>query len=213
MKGMIIGVIAGVIGAAVWAALAYFTGYEIGWLAWGIGAVVGAAMATNENRNTMTGVIAAVITIVAITGGKFLAVEASISHEKGIIIEELESDINIENSEYVISWIADEIVEEKLENGETVDFPAGVEAGFASAKEDYPSHIWVLAEEEWDSMTDDEQNKYREDIRQASYANINEVGNYYRQEGFKASFGFMDAIFFALAIGTAFKIGSGAGPA
>jgi hypothetical protein len=36
------GAVAGLIGAAIWAAIGYFSGLEIGWIAWGIGMLVGA---------------------------------------------------------------------------------------------------------------------------------------------------------------------------
>ena len=38
------GVVAGSIGALIWAAIAYFTGYEVGWVAWGVGGLVGSRL-------------------------------------------------------------------------------------------------------------------------------------------------------------------------
>jgi phosphate/sulfate permease len=73
VKGIIGGLIAAVIGAGVWAAIAYFTGYEIGWIAWGIGALVGfvAAKAAGDDAGDGLGIVAAVIAVLAILGGKY----------------------------------------------------------------------------------------------------------------------------------------------
>lgn len=55
--------IAAVVGAGTWAAISYYTGYEIGWIAWGIGAVIGyAAVATGGNGPIMATVCALIAT-------------------------------------------------------------------------------------------------------------------------------------------------------
>ena len=82
-------------GAAVWAGIAYFAGYEVGWVAWGIGALVGVAVRFAskpdvsytgdaaedairelhaESDQIGPGSIAAAIAIVAVLVGKYLAV-------------------------------------------------------------------------------------------------------------------------------------------
>ena len=40
-RGIIGGALGGLIGAVIWAGISYFTGYEIGWIAWGVGGMVG----------------------------------------------------------------------------------------------------------------------------------------------------------------------------
>jgi hypothetical protein len=70
MKGIFAGIIAGIAGALVWAIVAYFTGFEIGWLAWGVGALVGAAVAWGSEGTQTTGVVAVIITVIAIIAGK-----------------------------------------------------------------------------------------------------------------------------------------------
>ncbi len=75
MKGIIAGVIAGFAGALVWAAIVVFAGFEIGWLAWGIGAAVGGAVAWGSEGTPAMGVAAVVISVLAIAGGKYFSVE------------------------------------------------------------------------------------------------------------------------------------------
>lgn len=69
-----------VVGAAVWALIAYLTEYEIGWIAWGIGAGAGGAAVAVGGRGAPVAVSAAVLSLVAIFGGKYAAVYSSLPH-------------------------------------------------------------------------------------------------------------------------------------
>jgi len=75
------GVIAALVGALAWAALAYFSGYEVGYLAWGIGLAVGFAIARLGGHGTATGATAAVLTVLAIFSGKLLATQVLVEKE------------------------------------------------------------------------------------------------------------------------------------
>src|SRR6185503_20496968 len=44
------GILVGIPAAVVWALIAYLTGYEIGWVAWGVGALVGYAVAKSAHE-------------------------------------------------------------------------------------------------------------------------------------------------------------------
>lgn len=82
-KGVIFSAIGAAVGAAVWVVVVNFTGYEIGWIAWGLGFAAGAGMAFGheDNDGTMAGIIAGAISILGIVGAKF------------VIFEQLKSDI------------------------------------------------------------------------------------------------------------------------
>ncbi len=68
------GAIAGAVaGAAVWAAITYFTGYEIGYVAWGIGAAVGGGAALLGGEGATSGLVCAVLALAAILLGKIAA--------------------------------------------------------------------------------------------------------------------------------------------
>lgn len=64
-------------GAMLWAAIAIMTGYEIGWIAWGVGIGAGAGMAvahhiSDKIDDLLGGVIASVWAIVGILAAKFV---------------------------------------------------------------------------------------------------------------------------------------------
>lgn len=204
MKGLTAGIVAGLAGAFAWALIAYFTGFEIGYLAWGIGALVGAAVGWGTKGTPTNGVIAVAISIVAIMGGKFMAVQFSISNE----METIDQDIalQMENEEFILSWLAGGIIYEIQEQGNTVQWPAGVDPDEASAKEDFPPEIWNATETVWAEMTDDEKEEFRGDVKDQINANIQVIAAMASKEGFLSSFGLFDAIFFFLAIGTAYKV-------
>lgn len=68
-------IIAGVIGALVWGGISFATGYEIGYVAWGIGFLVGFGVVLTGGGSPMAGIMSAVVALLAILGGKALAVK------------------------------------------------------------------------------------------------------------------------------------------
>ena len=66
---------------AVWAGISYAINAEIGWIAWGIGFVVGfyGAWRVKTRKVLRPGVTAAVIAIVAVLAGKYLAIHLLVS--------------------------------------------------------------------------------------------------------------------------------------
>lgn len=80
------GGIAALIGAAIWAAIGYFTEREIGWIAWGVGGLVGFAVAAGSQgfAGPTTGIGAAVMSAFSILLGKFLIVRLVVANILGI---------------------------------------------------------------------------------------------------------------------------------
>lgn len=73
---VVAGLVAGVVGGFVWALIVAYTGYEVGWVAWGVGALVGFVMAAvSPVRSTGMGIRAAVLAAVGLIVGKWLIVE------------------------------------------------------------------------------------------------------------------------------------------
>jgi len=206
MKGIIAGVIAGFAGAVVWALIAAFTGFEIGWLAWGIGAAVGGAVAWGSEGTPAMGVAAVIISVLAIVAGKYISVEMMLAKEMDGANEQIAAQM--ETEEYYISWLADIGISSIEEAGGTVDWPEGVVPEEATMKEEYPPEIWSKAEELWTNMTPEEQDEFKEQVGQQVDENIAAFTAGVRKDGFLASFSLFDGIFFFLAIGTAYKIGS-----
>lgn len=206
MKGIIAGVIAGFAGAVVWALIASLTGYEIGWLAWGIGAAVGGAVAWGSEGTPAMGVAAVIISVLAIVGGKYISVEMLLAKEMDSANEQIAAQM--ETEEYYISWLADAVVAQIEEAGGTVSWPEGADDETTLLQEQYPAEIWGKAQIVWTNMTSEEQDQFKEDVKQQVDENIAMFTAGVRKDGFLASFSLFDGLFFFLAIGTAYKIGS-----
>jgi len=81
----IVGAILGAaIGASAWALIAHFTGYEVGYVAWGVGALVGFGSTSCGGKGASMGLACAALALVAIFVGKVGAVQltwGSVSEE------------------------------------------------------------------------------------------------------------------------------------
>lgn len=217
LKSLIGGLIAGLVGAAIWAAISFWTGYEIGWIAWGIGGLVGFAVALGGQQGMTAGLAAVVISVLAIMGGKYATVELLVNKELGGSEQMVEQAVDrLENEEFVVSWLADGIIEERTAQGEEITWPPGVtaeEAEQPDEESEYPPEIWSEAASQWDGMPPEERDAYRAQLADMIRQNIEENFAAFRTEikrdGFSASFGPLDIVFILLAVVTAFKIGRG----
>jgi hypothetical protein len=80
VPGILGGLVAGVVGMFAWYFLIKVTGCEIGYAAWGLGALVGVATAKLARHGSpITGIAAALIAGVAIIGGQYFAFRAAIN--------------------------------------------------------------------------------------------------------------------------------------
>jgi hypothetical protein len=70
------GSIGGVLGMLAWGGIIYAADREIGWVAWGIGALVGfgVAVAAGDNGGELSGIIAVAISLLSIFAGKVFGV-------------------------------------------------------------------------------------------------------------------------------------------
>ncbi|MDX1682875.1 MAG: hypothetical protein R3336_07140 [Phycisphaeraceae bacterium] len=218
-KSIIFAVVAGLAGALGWGMITYFTNYEIGLIAWGIGLLVGfaAMLGAGDSANQMTGGMAALIAIVSIVGGKYLAVEMLVDNafseevDRDAIVEEHMNALD--DDEYLISFIADEVAAEKAAAGESLDWPGGEMPEDPSGAADYPEDVWAQAQQQWDAMTAEEQEAFREETKLQVVRNVDEAIAAFQgaavSEGFAESFSIYDLLFFALGAFSAFKIGAG----
>jgi hypothetical protein len=72
---VVVGAIAAFLGGGVWAAVVILANLELGWAAWGIGALVGASMAkVTTARGQTIGLIAALLAAAGLIAGKTLTV-------------------------------------------------------------------------------------------------------------------------------------------
>ncbi len=207
------GVVAGAIGAGIWAAVAYFTGYEVGWVAWAVGGLVGfgVVLGNSRDRSPQAGVLAVIITVLSLVAAKYTTVQLILSDDSEIVSALV---AGLEDDELVISYIADDVVVEFMSEDKPVNWPVGVDPSQAATQVEYPSDVWAVAQSRWDAMSVDEREGFRSELADMVSANFAEAMDDIRSEmaqvGFIGSFTLMDIIFFGLAIITAYKVATGA---
>lgn len=214
MKDVVFGLVAGAVGALAWAAVAFLTEYEIGWIAWGIGALVGWAVAAANREGarpaTAAGVLAVAITVLAMVAGKYAAVQLVVPTDEELVGMFLEG---FADDEYVISFLADDVAAEIQSAGGSVQWPEGVNPQNAASEVEYPPDVWAEAEARWGAMTVGEREDFREARRSQTRAeveaNLPAIRAMVTRGDFLGSFSPMDLIFFGLGIVTAFGTASG----
>ncbi len=213
-KAVVGGLLGGALGAILWALVVHFTQYEIGWIAWAVGGMVGYGVALG-NRGTAyapkpAGILAVVITLLAIAGGKFLAVQVAFLDDEELIEALLETT---QRHEYTVSFLADEVVEDLSRSGRRIDWPPGVDPAQAVGRLEYPANVWDEAENRWAVMSEEERTAFRGQVDATIRNNLREQLPMIRpglmEEAFLGSFGAMDLLFFGLAVVTAFGLAAG----
>lgn len=82
MVGLVLGLVAALVSAVVWAGIAYFANYEIGWLAIGVGFLVGiAVLAGGKGVSAKYGVLGGALALFGILAGKYFTVIAVVARE------------------------------------------------------------------------------------------------------------------------------------
>ncbi|MDR1383915.1 MAG: hypothetical protein LBJ67_08745 [Planctomycetaceae bacterium] len=77
---LIVGSIAAVVCAGVWGIIAAVIGYVFGWLAIGVGSIVGVAIKVSGNSNSQfSGVIAAILALLGVVLGNFFCIATALS--------------------------------------------------------------------------------------------------------------------------------------
>lgn len=199
---------AGIAGAVLWAIIAYSAGYEFGLLAWVIGGAVGVAYTiTSPAGGNTAGVLAALITALAIVGGKYTSIQMFISD--GISLgSEIREEIVLElqDEELMQSYVADNIAEEYELRGQLVDWPDWSGPDIAYEEEDYPEAIWREASARWNSMSSSEQDDFRDEIIREMEVGFEQFGGEIALYSLRDSFGWLDLLFFFFGMATAYRV-------
>ena len=83
--GMLGGIIGAVIGAAAWAGITVATGYQIGWMAVGVGFLVGYAVRImGKGISKQFGIVGAILALVGCLAGNLFSVCAVVSRQEDI---------------------------------------------------------------------------------------------------------------------------------
>jgi len=195
--------IGGAIGAVIWGAVVWYTGYEVGWIAWGVGilAGIGAKLGADEPE-VGTGVMAAVVAVVSICAAKYAVVSIGVD---GMLDE---VDMSQMTDEFTLSFLADDVIAQWEAEGREFDWPPEATSARESER-DYPPEAWALAVERWNGLEAAGKQAEKEAIFADWRAGAEVMAAEFKTAGFKESFAGMDIVFALLAIVTAFKIGAG----
>lgn len=197
-------IIGAIIGAAIWAGITYATNREVGFVAWGIGGLVGLAVryAAQESEGPKFGALAAGVAILAIVAGKFLAASLIVSDIK------VEGFATVTDQDMIVRQ-ADEIVRDRQAKGKRVNFPPGMTLEKATKREDYPADIWQEATKKWNAVGATEQQRLIADEKKQREEALGELKGKAREFVFRDSFGPFDILWFVLATITAYRLGAG----
>jgi hypothetical protein len=206
VKWVIAGAIGGAAGAAIWALISYAAHAEVGWIAWGIGFVVGACVrvaAGEQHEGFLPGLTAAVIAILSVVAGKYAAVSYAVS---AVNLDQVAVTFT---DEELIVGLADEIIEAREAKGQKVQLPGGKSIEDAKAQADYPPAIWREASQKWQSLGPAGQKQRRESEEARVRELVGALSGQLHQSAFASSFSPFDALWFILAALSAYKLGHG----
>lgn len=207
LLGLLGGTVGGVIGAAIWAVIAYTTGYEVGWIAWGVGVLAGVGMAVGARNDTsmLSGILAAVIALGAVLAGKYIAITYMVNDHIPSSLSTAISDEDIQ------VHLADQLVEEYQQAGKPLVWPEGMTVEEATTEADYPKNLWADMLARWNALSPDDIEQRRAYLTEESKQSLSQLKSMVADEAFTESFSILDALWFLLAVGSAYKIGSGSG--
>lgn len=195
---------AAIVGALAWGALTYFTGYEVGYVAWGVGLLVGGTAVAFGGRGSLCGVVCAGLAVGAIFLGKVLAVQFSIDHElKNIATQALSREQYDESVQEAADFAAlsspGDYPKFMVEHGYVVDKPVNrvtTEEIHTFEQESIPNLRWLQTEkpsyEDWRARRNEHIDEFTASLPIASLVFEN--------------LGAIDLIFAFLGIGTAYKL-------
>ena len=196
---------AAVLGAAVWAGIAIGLHRELGWLAWGIGALVGFGCLRGGGFGLKAGVLAAVFAVLAIVGGRTIGLNFIIDNTIEEVMQSPDTqgwieELQTEADEWkVLPNREDDAVLARFlqkHNYQPQGGPEWDEANLTMARADLvPS---------WEAMAlpsgrQAQLDEYRGELE-------NELTLW---EVFKEDLGAIDLLFLGLGVATAFKMASG----
>lgn len=199
--GIIGGTIAAIIGAVAWAAIAYYGEVEIGYLAWGIGLLVGLGVSAGSRSGGIgAAAVAVVLTVLSLVGGKYAAVSLAVNElDSSIPAFEMDDDgVKMRMANLALMESGQDVSELKFRNGTDYDS--------AESLNDFPASIAKKIESKFDKLTTDEVDEIKTKAEAEYDQFVAAFEAEITQQGFMESFSGFDIIFFLLGIFTAGKV-------
>lgn len=195
--------VGGVVGAIIWGALAYMTGFEIGYVAWGVGGLVGFGAVLLGGRGSFsTAVACGAIALGSIVAGRALAIQLTIDamvprEIYNVMMQQAQAFSHVKSKREIPMFMVTQGYTTTMDPG---DIPREEVREFTEIQ--VPVLKQLHAEkptfEEWKETPD----------AQARLALVAAVP---MAEFLKESVGFIDIIFALLGMATAFKVCLGEG--
>jgi hypothetical protein len=213
VKCLLGGLAGGFVGGLIWVLLGYFAHAEVGYVAWGIGFLVGAGVRyggylSEKEEGAVEGIFSAGLAVAVIVGSKFVVHMLLVGGAASEIDSMLSASLQWPPGDKVyILDLAEALVLEKASKGAQLKWPPGKNLESAMEEADFPPGIWKQAEQKWKGLPEATKTEMAASKKQ-EYDNVRQaVRN--TMPSFWESFSLMDGLWIALAIFTAFQIGAG----
>ena len=196
------------VGAWIWKIIAVVFNYELGLIAWAIGGMVGYAALAMGSRGQLCGIVCAVLALVSIMGGKFMAVGDLLEQELDMLAAQVASEeyqAVLKEQETAARYYVQEVNSDEDLRAFMVDY--GYSEQYSPDLvapheiEDFRTNVAPML----DDMADG-------DFDMAAWIRRSfekEMENVSTWDLVKDSLGLMDIAFLFLGVATAFKLGSG----
>jgi hypothetical protein len=196
-RAIVAGLLAALLGAGIWTAVVAMTGFEVGWVAWGVGVLVGFAMSRfTTQRSVQLGVYAAVLAVLGLAVGKVATVRMMVpSYGREIVMD----NETILAQAFAIEMRANERFSAQL----------SLDLARFGRDDSLPAPLVNRMMDEAQARMAAAEPAERERVATMFANSI--LGEVSLTEQFTASLSLFDLLFFALAIATAFKFMRGDG--
>lgn len=200
-RGFVGSILGGLVGGFIWTSFSYGTGYELGFVAWVVGALAGYGMARASDGCTSraAGFLAALVALVAIPCAKLAVVHL---HTRELLAEAGEF-----TEENIVDEFAHEDVMARYDEGELTD--EDLEVYWENGPD---TETLAAAQARWDGLSAEDQEARLTEGRAAADSEMENATLALDLLFFLFSFGPYDLLWFGLALTTAYKIGSSSDP-
>jgi hypothetical protein len=226
LRGTVFSFLGAMLGAVIWALFTYFTMWELGYIAWGLGGLAGLGMALghDDDDGTMAGIIAAFMSLVGIVAAKVLIIVIFVVAFVGDVVGEADP---VEMKRMLLT---PSVAGEKLK-AKGIDLEDASDEQWEQAQQEAEAELAKLSDEQLaariealsdeadeDDADADEQIADAQDAGDGAGAGPNvDVADELADDDepgaigmfFKLMFSPIDGIFILLAVGTAYSVGSG----
>jgi hypothetical protein len=189
---LIAGAVAALVGAGIWAAVTALTSMEIGWIAWGVGGLVGFVMSKfTPQRGVKLGVYAALLAALGLAIGKVATVR--------MMFPSLGRELVMSDGELLAQAFAAD-----MRTGERYSAEVSLQLAALSTADTVPPALLTRmldeAQVRMANSSDEEKERVAQSFAQGILADV-DIG-----EQFRSSLSLFDLLWFGLGIATAFKL-------